>query len=257
VIIIKDHINSFETNKYLEETTNKLQSSNNELKALNATISHEIKAPVRAIDGYARIFLEDYGDSLNSEGTDLILNIRTICSDTLTLINKLLDYTHFAEAQPIQEAIDLSLMIKDVFNELIISYSDTQTIKLNMDEHIPFILADRVLIKQVLINIISNSLKFTSNNKEINIITIGYIFENNENIFYIKDNGVGFDMKFSENLFGMFQRMHSIDDFEGSGVGLAIVKKIIQKFGGKVWITGKVGEGACVYFTLAPEYILK
>ena len=257
MIIIKDHINSSKTSKCLEETTNKLQSSNNELQALNATISHEIKAPVRAIDGYARIFLEDYGNSISSESTDLILNIRTICSDTLTLINKLLDYTRFAEAEPIQEAIDLSLMIRDVFNELTISYSDTQTIKLKMDKHIPFILADRILIKQVIINIISNSLKFTSNNKDVTVISIGYLFENNENIFYIKDNGVGFDMKFSENLFGMFQRMHSIDDFEGSGVGLAIVKKIIQKFGGKVWITGAVGKGACVYFTIAPEYILK
>lgn len=250
VIIIKDHINSS------EETTNRLQSSYNELQALNATISHEIKAPVRAIDGYARIFLEDYGDSIDNEGTDLILNIRTICSDTLTLINKLLDYTHFAEAEPIQEAIDLSLMIKDVFNELTLRYCDNKAIKLNMDKDIPFILADKILIKQVLINIISNSLKFTSN-KEVSVITIGYEFKNDENIFYIKDNGVGFDMKFSENLFGMFQRMHSIDDFEGSGVGLAIVKKIIQKFGGKVWITGEVGKGACVYFTIAPQYILK
>ena len=257
VIIIKDIINSDKTSKYTEEATNKLQDSNNELQALNATISHEIKAPVRAIDGYARIFLEDYGNDLNNEGKDLILNIRSICSDTLTLINKLLDYTRFAETEPIQEAIDLSLMIKDVFNELFISYSGSQTINLHMDEHIPSILADRILIKQVLINIISNSLKFTRNNKEVSVITIGYMFENNENIFYVKDNGVGFDMKFSENLFGMFQRMHSIDDFEGSGVGLAIVKKIIQKFGGKVWITGEVGKGACVYFTIASEYILR
>lgn len=146
-------------------------------------------------------------------------------------------------------------MIRGVFNELAIWYSEKQKIELQVDERIPFILADSILMKQVIVNIISNSLKF-ARNKDVCVITAGYAVENNEIIFYIKDNGVGFDMKFSENLFGMFQRMHSIDDFEGSGVGLAIVKKIIQKFGGRVWITGEVGKGACVYFTIAPENIL-
>ncbi|MHB8063415.1 MAG: sensor histidine kinase [Ruminiclostridium sp.] len=146
-------------------------------------------------------------------------------------------------------------MIKSVFDELVIGYSENQKITLQIDEDIPFILADSILIRQVITNIISNSFKFTRN-KDIGLITVGYSFENNENVFYIKDNGVGFDMKFSENLFGMFQRMHSIDDFEGSGVGLAIVKLIVQKFGGRVWITGEVGKGACVYFTISQENIL-
>lgn len=167
-----------------------------------------------------------------------------------------MDYTKFADFEPIKEAIDLKALITDVFNELVIGYSESQKITLQMDKYIPFVLADSVLIRQVITNIISNSLKFTRN-KDICIITVGYTFENNENIFYIKDNGVGFDMKFSDNLFGIFQRMHSIDDFEGSGVGLAIVKKIIQKFGGRVWITGEVGKGACVYFTFSQENILK
>jgi len=146
-------------------------------------------------------------------------------------------------------------MFKSVFDELVIGYSESQKITLQIDDGIPFILADSTLIKQVITNIISNSLKFTRN-KDVGIIKVGYSFENNENVFYIKDNGVGFDMKFSENLFGMFQRMHSIDDFEGSGVGLAIVKLIVQKFGGRVWIAGEVGKGACVYFTISHENIL-
>ncbi len=239
-----------------QEIASRLQISNNELHAFNYTISHEIKAPVRAIDGYARIFIEDYKNTVAQEGIELIQNIRGICSDTLILINKLLEYTRFTDFEPILEALDLKEMVKAVFDELVIGYSKNQKMILRFEDDIPFILADKVLMKQVITNIISNSLKFTRN-VDIGIITVGYLLVNNENRFYIRDNGVGFDMKFSENLFGMFQRMHSINDFEGSGVGLAIVKKIIEKSGGRVWITGEVGIGACVYFTISQENILK
>ena len=236
--------------------TEKLQNTNDELKALNYTISHEIKAPVRAIDGYARIFIEDYGSQVDDDGVCLISNIRSICSDTLLLINKLLEYIKFADMEPIKEIIDFKELVEKTFKELVIGYADKKEIQLNFESELPGILGDNILIKQVVMNLISNSLKFTYN-KDSALITVGYIFENDENIFYIKDNGVGFDMKFSEHLFGMFERMHSESEFEGSGVGLAIVKKIIQKFGGRVWITGEVGKGACTYFTISEENILR
>jgi light-regulated signal transduction histidine kinase (bacteriophytochrome) len=211
---------------------------------------------VRAIDGYARIFIEDYGNSVDKDGIELIRNIRHICDDTLLLINKLLEYIKFADMEPTKEIIDLEKLIKTTFKELVVGYMDKQKIQLEIESDLPIILGDTILMKQVITNIISNSLKFTSN-KEFALITVGYGLENNENIFYIKDNGVGFDMEFSESLFGMFRRMHSGIEFEGSGVGLAIVKKIIQKFGGRVWITGEVGKGACTYFTIGEEGILK
>lgn len=236
--------------------TEKLQNTNDELKAFNYTISHEIKAPVRAIDGYARIFIEDYGSQVDADGVDLISNIRNICSDTLLLINKLLEYIKFADMEPIKEIIDFKELVEITFKELVVGYADKKKIQLNFENELPSILGDSILMKQVVMNLISNSLKFTYN-KDCALITVGYIFENDENIFYIKDNGVGFDMKFSEHLFGMFERMHSESEFEGSGVGLAIVKKIIQKFGGRVWITGEVGKGACTYFTISEENILR
>jgi light-regulated signal transduction histidine kinase (bacteriophytochrome) len=236
--------------------TEKLQNTNDELRAFNYTISHEIKAPVRAIDGYARIFIEDYGSKVDDDGIDLISNIRNICSDTLLLINKLLEYIKFADMEPIKEIIDFKELVETTFKELVVGYGDKKKIQLNFESELPGILGDSILMKQVVMNLISNSLKFTYN-KDSALITVGYIFENDENIFYIKDNGVGFDMKFSEHLFGMFERMHSESEFEGSGVGLAIVKKIIQKFGGRVWITGEVGKGASTYFTISEENILR
>lgn len=247
-------INTFEN---IKKPVNQIDESGqgmSDLRIFSSSISHEIKAPIRAIDGYARIFIEDYEQDIDPNGMELIENIRSICKDTLILINKLLDYTKFAETDPIKEPVDLELLIHSVFQELVVGYSGN-TIELHFQESIPSILTDRFLIKQVFINIISNSLKFTSD-KEKSIVTAGYRFQDNTHVFFIKDNGVGFDMEFSENLFGMFQRMHSIDDFEGSGVGLAIVKKIIQKLGGRVWITGEVGKGACIYFSIPPEDIL-
>ncbi|ADL53164.1 sensor histidine kinase [Clostridium cellulovorans] len=240
----------------IKEKTEELENSNNELRALNCTIVHEIKAPVRAIDGYARIFIEDYAQQVNVDGINLINNIRNICSDTLLLINKLLDYIKFAEVESTKELINLELLIKSTFDELLFGYTDEKKIHLQFEGKLPSILGDNILMKQVIINIISNSLKFT-HNKEVAVITVGYTFENNENIFYIKDNGVGFDMKFSERLFGIFERMHSDSEFEGSGVGLAIVKKLINKLGGRVWIIGEVGKGACTYFTIREDNILK
>jgi signal transduction histidine kinase len=238
-------------------TDNKIQESgkiNNDLKVFNSSISHEIKAPIRAIDGYARIFLEDYGHMVEDSGLELIRNIRTICADTLALVNKLLEYTKLDEIEPIKEPVNLKEILDSVFNELAGSNGVNNQVELRYESNLPMVLTDRFLIKQIFTNIVSNSLKFTRG--KTGIITAGFRYENDEPVFYIKDNGVGFDMKFSEKLFGMFQRMHSVDDFEGSGLGLALVKKMIESLGGKVWITGEVGKGACTYFTVAKEDIL-
>ena len=228
-----------------------------DLQALNFTLSHEIKAPVRAIDGYARIFLEDYGGQIDPNGLSLILNIREICRDTLTLINQLLEYTRLSEIEPVKETVDLQQMIRTVFKKLMEGYTEKdQEAVLIFGEEIPFVLCDRTLMRQIVINILSNALKFTREESKA-VITAGFHREKGEDVFYIRDNGVGFDMEYSENLFGMFQRMHSENEFEGSGVGLFIVKSLIQKMGGKVWIIGEVGKGASLFFTLPPENILR
>ncbi|MFT8349586.1 sensor histidine kinase [Clostridium saccharoperbutylacetonicum] len=239
-----------------KEKAEQLENANSELRAFNYIISHEVKAPVRAIDGYARIFIEDYEKEISKEGIELIKNIRHICSDTLVLVNKLLEYIKLADKEPAKEVINLEQLIQDTFKDLLIGYTNKEKVQLKFKNKLPNILGDKILMKQVICNTISNALKFTGN-KKLAIISIGYSFECNEHKFYIKDNGAGFNMEFSENIFEMFTRMHSESEFEGSGIGLAIVKKIIQKFGGRVWITGKVGKGACIYFTISEENILK
>jgi signal transduction histidine kinase len=220
------------------------------------TISHEIKAPVRAIDSYARIFLEDYGQSLDPEAYGIVENIRSICKETIALTNKLLEYTRIGQNEPNDEVVDLKGMIQEVFASLDDAIGDQGQTRLVFDSVVPPVIGDPLLLRQAMVNIISNSLKFARGKDEA-VITVGCEKLNGEDVFFIRDNGIGFDMQYSEKLFGMFQRLHTSDEFEGSGIGLAIVKKIILLHRGRVWITGEVGRGATVYFTLPREKVLR
>lgn len=236
--------------------TRSLLEQNSELASFNFTISHEIKAPVRAIDGYARIFLEDYGEKIDPEARDMIENIRNICYETITLSNKLLEYTRIVSEAPYNEIVDLGAMISQVFETMHAVQDESIHIRLEFATPIPYIIADPVLLRQAVVNILSNCFKFTRD-KPDGVIIAGCDLQEEESIFYIRDNGAGFDMRFSEKLFGMFQRMHTSDEFEGTGIGLAIVKKIIRLHNGRVWITGEVGRGATIYFTFPSEKVLR
>ncbi len=237
-----------------DEFTQTLMQANSELSSFNYTISHEIKAPVRAIDGYARIFLEDYGGSLDAEGRGLIENIRGITRETIALADKLLEYTRFMREQPCSEVVDLQVIVHEVFMSL--HAAEGADITLRFETPLPHVLGDRVLLRQAYANILSNAHKFTRG-KVGGTITVGFGGAAGEDVFFVRDNGAGFDMAFSQNLFGVFQRMHTADEFEGSGLGLAIVRKIILMHQGRVWITGEVGKGVTVCFTLPTEKILK
>jgi signal transduction histidine kinase len=234
-------------------TTEIQDTEHNELAALSSMISHEIKSPLRAIDGYARIFLEDYGFLPDTETRLLIENIRNICKETIELANMLLEYAHAAKNELNIEVIDLEGMIRDVFEFLNNTAGQTQLI---FDARIPSIIGDAMLFRQAMVNIISNALKFTRD-KDAPLIRVGYDLSEGEKVFYIRDNGAGFDMQYSDKLFSVFQRVHTSMEFEGSGLGLAIVKRIISLHKGRVWITGKVGLGATVYFTLPSEKVLE
>jgi signal transduction histidine kinase/ABC-type uncharacterized transport system substrate-binding protein len=230
------------------DRTEELQSAVNELEAFTYTVSHDLKSPLRAVDGYIRIMREDFEPKLGEEGKEIIGNISLICSDMIEMISKLLKYSTASNDELCKEEINIEERFQAIYKELMVS-NPGRNIKLIIETGLPIIFADKVMIRQVIYNILSNSMKFTQN-KERAIITVGCTITGDEYIFYVKDNGVGFDMDYSGRLFRIFQRLHSNDEFEGSGIGLVTVKKIIQRHGGRVWIKGKVDAGVTVYFTL-------
>lgn len=230
------------------ERTTELQDAVNELEAFTYTVSHELKSPLRAVDGYSKIILEDFGEKLGEEGTEMILNICDVCKDMMEMINKLLQYSTTSRSVLLKEEINIEEMFRLIFGELKAACPEWNP-ELKIETRLPMVKADRILIKQVISNILSNAIKFTRNRVKP-LITVGSSITENEYLFYVKDNGVGFDMEFSEKLFGLFQRLHTSDEFEGSGIGLVTAKKIIEKHSGRIRIEGRVDEGATVYFTL-------
>lgn len=230
------------------DRTADLQSAVLELEKFSYTISHDLKSPLRAIDGYSKFIIEDYGSTLHNEVSEMIGNIQEICRDMIGLINKLLEYSITSKANLSKEPIQIKQIITIVFREFEVGNSGRH-MELVFEGELPTLNVDKVLFKQVIANIISNAIKF-SRDREVTKIQVGSSLVDNEYIFYIKDNGVGFDMKFSNKLFGIFQRLHRSQDFEGYGIGLATIKKILQKHGGRVWIEGVLNQGATVYFTL-------
>lgn len=228
--------------------TAELQNAVLELEEFSYTISHDLKSPLRAIDGYSQFIIEDYGGALDDEANKMLGNIQDICSDMIGLINKLLEYSITSKADLSKESIQAKEIIINVFREFEVG-NPQRNMELIFEEDLPTVIVDRVLFRQVITNIISNAIKF-SKDRDVTKITVGCNMVNDEYIFYIRDNGVGFDMKFSNKLFGIFQRLHRSQDFEGAGIGLATIKKIIQKHGGRVWIEAVLNEGATIYFTL-------
>jgi signal transduction histidine kinase/ABC-type uncharacterized transport system substrate-binding protein len=241
-----------ELEQRVADRTEELQSAVNELEAFTYTVSHDLKSPLRAVDGYSRIVLEDFKPRLGEEASEMIQNIRSICSDMIEMINRLLQYSTTSKAAICKEDINSEMVFKSIFNE-ILSANPDRDLKLNIETGLPIILGDKVMIRQVVYNILSNAVKFTKHRGQA-LIAVGCTITGEEYIFYVKDNGVGLDMEFSKKLFGIFQRLHTNDEFEGSGIGLVTVKKIIHKHGGRVWIEGKAGVGATVYFTLPMEW---
>lgn len=232
------------------EKTEDLQDAMRALEAFTYTVSHDLKSPVRAIDSYSKIILEDYGDKLETDNVEMINNIRNICRLMIDMISQLLEYSKTSRMTIRKTHVNLSELIRNIFEGQYAACTHRK-IEFIVDKSMPEVLADPILINLVISNLLENAIKFTKNCEKA-IIEAGYKNYNGESIFWIKDNGAGFDMEYSGKLFGLFQRLHSGDEFEGNGVGLVTVRNIIQRHGGRVWLEGKVNAGATAYFTL-PE----
>ncbi|MBN1538385.1 MAG: PAS domain S-box protein [Anaerolineales bacterium] len=227
--------------------TQQLESANSEMEAFTYSVSHDLRAPLRAIDGYARILLEEYSSVLDNEGQRLFSVIRNNSQKMSRLIDDLLAFSRLNRTEMRISYIDMQGQVESLYQELL-SPDERQWIEWIVNP-LETVIGDPSLMKQVWSNLISNAVKFSSKQKKP-VIEIGCTPKETETVFYIRDNGAGFDMHYAHQLFGVFHRLHNERDFEGTGVGLAIVQRVIQRHGGRVWGKGEVDKGATFYFSL-------
>jgi signal transduction histidine kinase len=240
-------MNEKRLNRELEQHVLALTETNRELDAFNYTVSHDLKAPLIIIGGFINRFLKKQGDDLDTKEKDMLNAIQAHIQKMERLIKDLLAFSRVGRRKIEPTEIDMGNLVTTVLDELK-PISEGRMIKYDI-KTLASTHGDRTLIKQVFSNLLSNAIKFTTNKKTA-IIEVGGLTEENENIYYVKDNGMGFNSQDSDKLFTVFQRLHGVEELEGSGVGLSIVQRIVKRHGGRVWAEGKVNEGASFYFSL-------
>jgi two-component system sensor kinase len=238
-------------NKELKREAIKLEDANNELEAFAYSVSHDLRVPLRAIDGFSRIVIEDYEDKLDDEGIRLLNIIRENTKKMGQLIDDILLLSRAGRQEMNVSEQDIASIAQNVYGEFG-QEKEGRNIDFIVDENLPRAQADRALLTQVLTNLIGNALKFTRE-EEVAKIEVGSKEDTDDYIYFVKDNGAGFNMKYYDKLFGLFQRLHSQEEFEGTGVGLSIVQRIISRHGGRVWGEGEVDKGATIYFSLPKD----
>lgn len=230
----------------IKNAEEKLIEINKELESFSYSISHDLRAPLRAINGYAQILNEDYGEKLDQEGMRILETIRSNATKMGTLIDDLLAFSRLGRKEIQKTEIDMDKLTESVINE--VNKSMQHKAEINT-ANLHKVNADYSLLHHVMFNLVSNAIKYSSKGDNPSV-RISSEEKNGEIIFSVNDNGVGFDMEYSDKLFGVFQRLHSYDEFKGTGVGLAIVQRIIIKHGGEVWAKGIVNKGATFHFSL-------
>jgi PAS domain S-box-containing protein len=236
-----------ERTKELSEANESLQAANKELESFSYSVSHDLRAPLRAIDGFSKLVLKGYADKLDDEGRRKLNVIRSNAQRMDDLINDLLAFSRLGRKEMVQASVDMEALVWGAWRELAV-VNPERRIQFSVQK-LPHAMGDETLIKEVVVNLLTNAIKFSRYRKKA-VVEVGAYPEEERNVYFVKDNGVGFDMQYYDKLFGVFQRLHSADEFEGTGVGLAIVERIISRHGGRVWAEGKEDKGATFYFTL-------
>lgn len=230
------------------ERTSQLEYANRELEAFSYSVSHDLRSPLRTLDGFSQAVIEDYGDRLPEEGIRYLRTIREGAQRMGALIDDLLTFSRLSRAPLTAQKVDVGELVKNVLEDLRTSAMPNVQIHV---ASLPACHGDAALLRQVWTNLISNALKY-SRRKVPAIVEIGFGEKDGKQAYFVKDNGAGFDMRYAEKLFGVFQRLHRAEDYEGTGVGLAIVQRIVQRHGGMAWAEGQPDQGATFYFSLQP-----
>jgi len=236
-----------ELEKRVMERTAELERVNKELEAFSYSVSHDLRSPLRSIDGFSHVLLDDYSDRLDETGQDYLKRIRAASQRMSNLIDGLLSLSRLSRREIIRENINLSEIAQEIIEEL---KQNNPERKIEVDiENNMYASCDSILIRTILANLFSNAWKFTSQTAKAKIM-FGSKIINKETVYYIKDNGIGFDMSYANKLFSPFQRLHSDDVYEGTGIGLTIVHRIVTQYYGRIWTDAQEGKGATFYFTL-------
>ena len=235
-----------EERREVERTRAVLETVNRELEAFSYSVSHDLRAPLRAISGFSRAIAEDCTESLDEEGRRYLRLIQDNADRMGTLIDGLLAFSRLGRKRMNTSDVDMDKMFEEVFRE-VMEQEPERDVEFVRDP-MPRLNGDAVMLRQVVVNLLSNAVKFTRGRQGA-MIKVGYAADVEGGAYYVKDNGAGFDMQYADKLFGVFERLHPTEAFEGSGVGLALVERIVVRHGGKVWATSLPGEGTTFFFT--------
>ena len=231
----------------VKDRTAELEAVNSELEAFAYSVSHDLRAPLRAINGFSQVLMAEYGDALDEQAQHYLQRVKAGTQNMGRLIDDLLDLSRVGRQAMNKKTMSVEDIARDVYESLEDEWRDR---KVNfVVRECPDVLADPSLMRLVIMNLLSNALKFTRERPSAEI-EVGSEIKDNETVFRVKDNGVGFDMRYAGKLFSPFQRLHRVEEYEGTGVGLAIVQRIIHRHGGRIWAESKPGSGTTFYFTL-------
>ena len=236
-----------ELQRRVRERTTELEAANKELEAFSYSISHDLRAPLRSVGAFSSILLQEHSSKMPAEARRLLDIVTTSARRMEQLIEDLLRFSRLSRQPLSKQSVNISALVQATLEELRQQESDRH-IEVTVGD-LPNCVGDQSLLKQVFVNLLSNAFKFTRQRGKA-IVEVGCQQQEGETVYFVRDNGAGFDARYAEKLFGVFQRLHSAEQFEGTGVGLSIVQRIVQRHGGRIWAEGKVDEGATFYFTL-------
>ncbi len=241
------------TDKKLIQIAQELQQSNEELEQFAYIASHDLQEPLRAVFSYCQLLKEKEYDSVDEESKKYLDYIIDSSLRMKILIKELLDYSRVGRKDKPFEKIKIEELLQEVLNDFEVLIQETGA-KVIMESKLPEMFAIRFRIKQLLHNIISNSLKFRSDKKPVIRISCCETEDSHYWLFSVKDNGIGIDKKYYHRIFGVFKRLYSREEYPGTGIGLALCKKIVERHGGRIWVESEVNKGTCIYFTIAKAW---